>query len=143
MNDDRVAQFTISIDTYDHETTMTIVAAAMTGMLVLEAGPGSYRRETKKPDYIRYVVWHPNLPRAKPMFRNGRVSPQVIALHFEAVEGSNASQWIVVWRKGGEALWGMTVDLAASKPPSNVISVAPRRGSGSSGQANGEGPLPQ
>ena len=59
--DTRMAQFKVAIEFFNHETMMKVLSAAMAGMVVLEAGPGSERRN-RGVDYIRYVVWHPNLP---------------------------------------------------------------------------------
>ncbi len=114
--DTRMAQFKVAIEFFNHETMMKVLSAAMAGMVVLEAGPGSERRN-RGVDYIRYVVWHPNLPPSHIVHALNGKPPmlQMIELQIETLDASGA-RYKLAWvlRAAGRAgvLWGFTVDLS-------------------------------
>lgn len=113
--DTRMAQCKVSIDFLKDETTMRILAGAMAGMVVMEASPGSERRGGGI-DYIRYVVWHPNLPPSHIVHALNGKPPvlQTILLDMAPVD-DRPGVFRVGWslRAAGAigVLWGFEVDL--------------------------------
>lgn len=58
MQDNRICQFVIPLAFME---TPNIIAAAMFGMVVLRANPGS-RTQAGPAEFTHYVAWHPSFP---------------------------------------------------------------------------------
>lgn len=112
--DTRMAQCKVHIDFLKDETTMRILAGAMAGMVILEASPGSERKGGGV-DYLRYVVWHPNLPPSHIVHSLNGKPPVLQTIILDMKADDRPGVFKVAWhlRAAGKigVLWGFEVDL--------------------------------
>ena len=119
MNNDRVAQFAISIELYEDERVYPLIAAMTAGMVIMSASPGSRGRGAARPDYVHYVAWHPQFPKVARITRDGK--PPALPWVDAKLDQVADNIWNFGWfeRKSGSYLFGAKAELVAplTSPP--------------------------